>query len=57
MHFLLGLFIVAAIVYFAFVRNENDTPEQAMTKIARVAVFFALVLGVLGILAINGVFD
>lgn len=47
MHLIFGLFVVAAIIYFAFVRNPNDSTEIAVKKIARLAVALAIVLGVL----------
>lgn len=37
MPLLLALLFIAAIIYFAFVRNSNDTDEQATKQIARMA--------------------
>lgn len=57
MHFLIGLVIFSGIIYFAFVRNPDDTTEQALKKIARLVIFTVVILGILLVLAINGAFD
>lgn len=57
MHFLIGLVAVAAVIYFAFVRNPDDTAEQAIVKIARVVMFFLVIIAILVILLLNGYFD
>jgi hypothetical protein len=42
MPLLIALLIVAAIIYFTFVRNPNDTDEQATKKIAQMALICAI---------------
>jgi hypothetical protein len=57
MHIIIGLFIVSAIIYFAFIRNSDDSTELAVRKIARLAVVIAVIIGVLIFLGVSGYFN
>lgn len=53
MLFIIGLVIVAVIIYFAFIRDENDTQEQTFKKIARtiIALFVVIVIAFIILMA------
>jgi hypothetical protein len=48
MHFIIGLIVVAIIIYAAFLRKPGESDEETFKKIAQtvVIVFILLVLGI-----------
>jgi ABC-type Co2+ transport system permease subunit len=54
MHFLIGLLLVAAIIYVAFVRKKDDDNETTIKKIAITAVVL-FVVGCLALYILSGV--
>lgn len=57
MHFIFGLFVVGGIIYFAFMRDSEDTTEEAIGKIAKVVVGLFIAIVILIGLALGGFFD
>lgn len=51
MHFLIGLIIVAIIIYIAFIRKETDTDEESLKKVAQTAIVLAIICAILVLLS------
>jgi len=55
MHFIIGLIVVAIIIYAAFLRKPGESDEETFKKIAQtvVIVFVLLVIGIIVIIAMD----